>query len=479
MSLFVQNQLEQKEVSTSLNGRISPEAPSSISLAASEALKNLREEEEPLSFDEACEEIIKGSSLLHSIPSSIDYTTDIAEFINSKGRLLAHVLGDSFISKTSFEGSSLTVTANHMVNALNTLTRMPMLFSAEEISQLENVKFRFTELSQINQKIEKAINQEDLLQLATILAEQIANLETEVPFFLPGGWGGKEHSPGHSMLYKFMKQENGLYTFAVYNSGSGLETFHDVAIVGNKNKYKPVVEYVDIEEDDIFCSLGSCQRGFFLYALLEPLNRKARDARKHAKDYDAGYLYQNVFGRLEKYRRHVPNQELSGYISSQSSGTCAWKVNTAILRLHLPLILYKKIIPMIKANTLLEVWELGSNFLKFSSEEGAQIRELFRKSAAQLNRRLAKAYARFGWETSYKNWLLNWVATTMDMLDQIAECEQQILEERKEIDMGLAVDALDEGELAARQVKMATIQILSPLNAERSWLQASHPDPEC
>jgi hypothetical protein len=429
-------------------------------------------------------EQVKELSLLKKSLPQASSSLNAQQFLTNEGKLLAHVLGDGFIADTVFEGSSIVVTANHMVHSLDLLTGSSGdLFDAEEIALLNSVKVYFRQLAKTASEIQNLNNRRAFLDYCSTFAGKIRNLAAGQSLYLPGGWSGIGGKPGHAMLYEVVKQPDGHYTLAIFNSGAGLTGFHDQALVGNKIKFKPVVEYRDIPQEELLTTSADCQGGFFLAALLEP--RILPSESYEHPEFDETYIYQQLLGHLEQYRHTVPNQEISGFISAQRSGTCAWKVNNAILRVRLPLKLYKKIIPMIKANTLLEFWRKGEQLIATEDDPAAQLRELYRKSAAQLNRRLAKVYAQLGSEPSaHKEWVLRWTATTMEMLDRLAECDAQLLVQKRALQAISPLQSIDSREREKLRAKMGTIGLLSPSleiasSAElfpSTHFQAEHPD---
>ena len=178
--------------------------------------------------------------------------------------------------------------------------------------------------------------------------------------------------------------------------------------------------------------------------------------------YDAEYIYSRILGRLEKYR-HPTSNALSGFISAQHSGTCSWKVNNVLLRLVLPLPLYKKLVTVIKFNTLLISWQAAGDYRQTDFPDSVQMRELFSKSGKQLDRRLAKCYANLTTDQSeFRDWLIKAGATTFELFGKLSAAEERIQAERKKSQERLDMACINADELEERATKISAQKVLSP-----------------
>ena len=92
------------------------------------------------------------------------------------GQLLAHVLGDSFIKDTSFEGIAQSEAIGYLQKALQVLIDAGAPFSSEEIAALKKVLPQLEELKRWSLLLDSVINEKGLIDYVNRLAGEMQKL---------------------------------------------------------------------------------------------------------------------------------------------------------------------------------------------------------------------------------------------------------------------------------------------------------------
>lgn len=97
------------------------------------------------------------------------------------------------------------------------------------------------------------------------IRKSLSMLKEGESFFFQGGWSKIGSREGHSVVYEIIKQKAQGYTFRIYNRGEGIDNLYSSAVIGEKIRWLPFIEVVDVQEDKIINPL-------LLKALQEPRN---------------------------------------------------------------------------------------------------------------------------------------------------------------------------------------------------------------
>ncbi|HEV2523505.1 MAG TPA: hypothetical protein VGU44_00030, partial [Gammaproteobacteria bacterium] len=187
-------------------------------------------------------------------------------------RLFAQIHLDHRLLGSHLQGCALHKTAGYVLEVLRLFTNesnqslaTTLINKLEHKAVLENISAHFQTLMGLAFKIDEiqqrvgvegtsAKSLEDFQQkYITPFSDTIfEQLKREGNILIPGGWAGSDrYTPGHAMIYQFIKNEDNSYRFIIYNTGSGLQYHQPVS--GAKDKYIPLMEYqipagTDVEE---------------------------------------------------------------------------------------------------------------------------------------------------------------------------------------------------------------------------------------
>lgn len=244
------------------------------------------------------------------------------------GSLLLHAVGDVFGANAGekFEGNVSENTLKHRliyIKALKEMLKAQTYIKNEEQANpcqgLSHLPFTLasTESPDFSQKLleilidknETALtlsalfSLKDIGKVRTKLIEEIDKLSVGDSIFMIANW------TKHAFLYQIIKDAPDSYTFKIYNSGDGLETYHAMTIKGYEIQFLPFVEASKLTKDAI-TSLT------FLKALNEitipeTYNTKAKDFYEKILFEIGGQPSENVY-------------ETEVFKSPQQAGTCSY-----------------------------------------------------------------------------------------------------------------------------------------------------------
>lgn len=163
-------------------------------------------------------------------------------------KLLSHLQADFYIHEApGQEGHKREETLDYLIHCLQ---RLPPKWITPETQQLIEDFEKCLSLAILMTKAESPE------KLAATLQELISKMQPGERLLVPGGWNGMGLGAlGHAMLYMIRKQEDGNYTLETYNSGSGINIFHEYTIdVQGYQRFKPVVIYKDIAPENMLSS---------------------------------------------------------------------------------------------------------------------------------------------------------------------------------------------------------------------------------
>lgn len=213
---------------------------------------------------------------------------------------IAHVLGDSFIKNTEFEGH---------VNS-GTYTRLAADYlRSQETQSKETQRLLYTLDNPLDVRNER-LSAEDLRKkIKEVLKECPAGPNGEKRCILFGGWAR------HAIVYEVEKKANGKYVFRVYNQGQGAGAHEQVA-ASYRTKFSGFYSIDDIDEKVLF------KRSFLNN--LQTLTSKGPGADK--------ILYQQILPILgTKYEKIDETAPFQQFLDVQSAGTCVYRSPQAFM----------------------------------------------------------------------------------------------------------------------------------------------------
>ena len=226
-------------------------------------------------------------------------------------RLLQHVLlSRSAAGKgTGLEGYDPPRMLEHhltiMSRKAHTITRHPLCTSLQKefceamIGQpCDLTPKQETALFQtIQQKMETALIMGRAFQgsdeeFRSAMQTTVSALNVGDSFFFQGGWTKIGSASGHSIVYEVIRQQNGKYTFRIYNRGEGINNYYACARIQSKNQCLPFTEILDVRKVDLLNPL-------FLLALQEIWHPPV-----DGEDWDPDELYQTALSYLQGRESH-------------------------------------------------------------------------------------------------------------------------------------------------------------------------------
>ncbi|MDF2577315.1 MAG: uncharacterized protein K0S74_799 [Chlamydiales bacterium] len=264
---------------------------------------------------------------------------------------LAHLLGDTWIEGrtdddgVALEGNLVTNSIKFLESLLKTVLEQSKRYPTQSITTK-----LFANLSaspEIQEKLETVLEQiKDCLNIAAVIqalksdqktyislsisfrvlvipaiSRRIASLKRGEELLLPIGWIG-DNGTGHAMFCKVQNMGEGNYSLTVFNTGSGLEQFHEFITEANKTKYCPFIIYQGLKLDQV-------ADPEFLSALFEP--QVAPDKAAADSKYDNGDIY-NTFSRFADHRVFLKDRSDIDFITPQRAGICSLEVLVTYLR---------------------------------------------------------------------------------------------------------------------------------------------------
>lgn len=221
-------------------------------------------------------------------------------------REFATIFGDSFTKDTEISGSEMKNWGNYSsipyINLFHEYLKEANL-DTPLAKKLNSMLTNYVDLSSAK------LSAEDVRQA---LNKALDKNEAE-GVFLTGGWGG------HAIMYEVLRQENGKYTFRVYNEGEGVQ-MHDQLQDKYKSKFAGCIEINDIPEKLMF------RRSFL--ASIQALCRVPHEGIKGVNP-DA-ILVDHILPMLDGMRRAM-NPDIVRILSEQRGGTCTYRSLLAAL----------------------------------------------------------------------------------------------------------------------------------------------------
>jgi len=232
----------------------------------------------------------------------------------------------------STEGWTLTEAAKFMESRIKDYIKYIKDSSNPKIEQQTNL------LSNLQQQIKKAREfKQNILkescETQKQLEESISQLEPHQSLLIPGGWRTSHLSnnnnttdSNHTMLYEVMRQENGLLTWRIFNTGSGIRHHRKSPL---NAKYDTVLELMDIPQSKMM-------------EILNQLILVQTKLHQHSKDQILRIIYQDCIQKaLDIGAKKIVHQ--NHFQSAQRGGFCNWKSLKDYLKFHLPKEVYQNL----------------------------------------------------------------------------------------------------------------------------------------
>jgi hypothetical protein len=297
---------------------------------------------------------------------------------------LALIHGDAFIGGTEFDGGNVTSNALALRGYFAKIKDSGIISSPAT----DTISRSLDTIIESSRQMDKITYSGNMNNCAEFFKDKVLNLAPGKSFCIPGGWKG---TPGHAMLYEFTKQPSGKYTVIIFNTGGGIDTFHDSVSLNYKKRYKSEVVFKNVPPQEIFFNEGTegAKADMFL-ALLQ-----RQKSIGYRNNYDnAECIYKGVFGHLAKYcATDSDTYAIDKFITGQRSGTCSWKVLTAaLMRRHLSRDEYKRAMLFVKMYSLKNFYHKNKTLLAEDTVKGAQGRAIVTRAAKTLERSMAKLF---------------------------------------------------------------------------------------
>lgn len=253
-----------------------------------------------------------------------------------KARMLFHLQADEFGSNSTLEGHQ---------------TIHPLKFTLEYLRKRQkDPNCQGTISDALLKQIQDAVALAGSKTYVPTAKEQLQKaLKEGSRILIPGGWIGK---PGHAMYYEVIAETPQTATFRIFNTGAGVG-YHNPAIVGNKEKYQPYIEWKGVSADKLM-------NDNFWKAIQEfnTIMSYKVDSKEYPTNFNAEDIYKGLKELLEpKEESSVPPTDGSTdkfFMSSQRSGVCAERSLLAFLRTRVEYNEYKRFKCGIRLQTLVD-----------------------------------------------------------------------------------------------------------------------------
>ncbi|KTD07607.1 DUF3638 domain-containing protein [Legionella jamestowniensis] len=239
--------------------------------------------------------------------------------------LFAHIENDANLSGVyNLEGQKFINTISYLQQYLDQLQSKREVPPAY-VNLISDTNYLKTVESKRAEIIQSGSLDEDIVNLADTITNDILTLDIGERLLLPGGW--LNFDGGHGMVYQITRTEHG-FRFTVFNAGAGIEYHHKKSSI-EKELYNPTKTW---EFPFPKTPHEKKELSFFIGRLL-----KARLPTATRKAFDEKILYEETLASIS----HIGGYEVVpekipdfGYTSGQLSGTCAQRCIHQMLKLN-------------------------------------------------------------------------------------------------------------------------------------------------
>lgn len=295
------------------------------------------------SSDSAVEQVASSSTV-----SAASTTLTLPHWLKNEGikvtdELVIHFLGDPLAKAAGLKGGPISSPLKLVISCLQ---ERPEFLTQESWQSQKKLLEKALEIetavfSELNEKREAISNErakitltgqtyrlhylqpvdEQLInQNAQLLGKAIQDfLEENKEVLLIGGWVGKPF--GHALYYKIALQNNGKYSFQVFNRREGVEYHGQSTKQQFKDLYPGAMQLTDID-------LHRILDPYFLRALVEQrlfAENPFLPGEAKATSYDKRDIYESLFSLLGGKQQEVIDVTLEKLNTRQGNGVCAWK----------------------------------------------------------------------------------------------------------------------------------------------------------
>lgn len=264
-------------------------------------------------------------------------------------RMLVHVVGDEFAAAADLQGEDHI---SPLKFAIACLQERPEFIEEETWKNVLSLLHGSLSLDKL---LFPCTTLKDLENKTKLFKQKIElKMKEKTPLLMTGGWAGV--SQGHAIYYMLEPQENGLWTFKVFNRGAGAH-YHAAPLEHGHSTlfpaYKPIV---DIEPDQLLYE-------GFLQSLIElqAFSRYPLDSNELTR-FNENDLYESILPLL-KGNEAAPVLAFEELMSPQVSGTCAWKSLTAVFQTILGAQANKKMKYRLEMQAVWSYYEQNKNSL--------------------------------------------------------------------------------------------------------------------
>ncbi len=355
----------------------------------------------------------------------------VKDFSRLSPRVFGLAHADAFIAATKFEGGARIETAQYFSSILKSATSkglLPESLLGDKIPQFAHFLTKLDQYIFWAGEIAKADTPDKRKSLSERIRDAALALREGETLTLPGGYSGR---PGHAMMYQISRKADGKYAILVINTGDGAE-HHSSIYSGYKQKMQPILRFENLTLEQLFVDRAHPKADYF-YMMIYPVINPSEDSFEGTDIYFSLFRH---FGKAE------PGTHLqSEYITSQRSGTCAWKVLLAALRMDTNIDFYKRAVFYIKLISLMTYFEDSTTKLSEDTIERAQTRRMLRESAKNLLREASKEVGKD--VVISEDEIKNGLALAETVLMKLDDAEKRIEAERsaKETKYALTVGA--------------------------------------
>jgi len=222
--------------------------------------------------------------------------------------LFALESADPFIAKTEFEGHNPAETARRFQECLEASCRE----SGIDLSL--DLKGFYEEAN----KMARLGSPSDMNRYADELCRKVKALQRGEELYLPGGW--MNEGGGHAMIYRIARQQNGKFSFTLYNTGLGLK-YHEASLSEGERKFRTVLIKEGVTE-------GSLCRPVLFRGIAEIMAISFISSQPSRRPSEKS-IYKGILNCLDGNYLKEPS---FGFMTPQRSGTCSMRPFFALLR---------------------------------------------------------------------------------------------------------------------------------------------------
>ncbi len=199
-------------------------------------------------------------------------------------------------------------------------TTLSQIMKREGLSSLSTELLpHYKETHEIAKNIKNCESDDDAVKICHGISERIKKLQPGETFYVPGGWQGfinrwGNYHVGHAQMFRVKRELDNTYSFAILDSGAGLQEFHEPE--EGFMMFSPGVEWYGLPQN----AIGQALWETLLEPQTEPLIKK-QESRAFSSE-SIHTVARNSLERFCKEPRKIPGIKS---IQRQRAGTCSRK----------------------------------------------------------------------------------------------------------------------------------------------------------